>query len=134
MRIEKTTRELYPFNELDDDVKQKAIENLYDLNVDFDFENMEQVKNANKKSGMYFFSKPTMRFFNSIIETELMEGGFFITSERYKLGLAKRYTIRQVTNEQGHIASKSDFQEFKTIDRAIKQVEILQLELLASIE
>jgi hypothetical protein len=37
MRIETTTRTLYFFNELSDKAKQKAIEKLYDINVDFEW-------------------------------------------------------------------------------------------------
>jgi len=34
MRIEKTERKLYSFNELSDESKEKAVELVYDLNID----------------------------------------------------------------------------------------------------
>lgn len=37
MRIETITRKLYPFDELSEDAKDKAIESLYDTNVHFDW-------------------------------------------------------------------------------------------------
>lgn len=37
MRIKVTKTEVYKFDELPEDVKDKAIENLYDINVDFDW-------------------------------------------------------------------------------------------------
>lgn len=37
MRTETTTRTLYLFNELSDKAKQKAIEKLWDINVDYDW-------------------------------------------------------------------------------------------------
>lgn len=37
MRIETKTRTLYNFDELPDDIKKKAIEKLYDINVDHDW-------------------------------------------------------------------------------------------------
>jgi len=35
MRIETITRELFKFEELPEDIKDKAVENLYDINVDY---------------------------------------------------------------------------------------------------
>ena len=37
MRIETTTRELFTFEELLEDIKDKAVENLYDLNVNYEW-------------------------------------------------------------------------------------------------
>ncbi len=37
MRIETTTRELYPFDELSDEAKEKAIEKLWDINIDYEW-------------------------------------------------------------------------------------------------
>ena len=96
----------------------------------FQFENMEQIKEANRKNGHYWFSPGTMQFFNSIVESELLEGGFFITSEKFKKDSPKRYTIRQITNNKGQIKTAGKFQDFKTLQSARKGVEKLQLELL----
>jgi len=37
MRVETVKRELYKFDELSDEAKEKAIEKLYDINVNFDW-------------------------------------------------------------------------------------------------
>lgn len=48
MRTETTTRTLYKFNELPEDVKDKVVEKLYDINVDSSFwyeSTLEDAKN-----------------------------------------------------------------------------------------
>ena len=96
----------------------------------FNFENMEQVKQANKRYGRYWFSPETMSFFNSIIETSLLDEGFFVTSERYDLEDPKRYTIRKVKNVSGHIITIGRFKEFKSLKKALEKVHELQMEVL----
>ena len=82
------------------------------------FQTIAQVREANKKSEQYWFSKDTMKFFNCTIESELYRGGFFITSERMELGMPKEYTIRRVTNEKGNIETVGNFQQFSTLGKA----------------
>lgn len=45
---------------------------------------ISDVKREHAAAGGYFFSRDTMRFFNSRIESELYNGGWFVTSERFE--------------------------------------------------
>ena len=64
---------------------------------------MNDVKAFNKEKGFYFFSKATMQFFNSRIETGLLHGGFFITSEQREVFTKRRYLIRKLNYQTGNI-------------------------------
>ena len=56
------------------------------------------VKKANKEAGSFFFDRKTMSFFNSKIESGLLKGKFFITSEQH--GEHERaYTVREVQDD-----------------------------------
>ena len=75
-----------------------------------------EVKEANKKEGHHFFSKDTMNFFNSKIESKLYQDKYFITSEKYDNG-PRLYSIRK-GQESGIICTVGNFQRFKTIEEA----------------
>jgi hypothetical protein len=40
------------------------------------------VRFHNDRNGFYWFSQETMKFFGSKIESSLLKGGYFITSEK----------------------------------------------------
>ena len=46
---------------------------------------MADVKQANKDAGYYFFSRDTMRFFGTRIESTLYKNNTFITSDYTKM-------------------------------------------------
>jgi hypothetical protein len=57
---------------------------------------MQALQQQNKAIGRYFFSKDTMRFFASRIASDLLDYGYFITSEKRGFDDKKRqYKIRQ---------------------------------------
>ena len=73
---------------------------------------MADVKTLNKECGNHFFDRDTKRFFKSTIETTLLKGGYFITSESqssYTTG--RRYTVRKVDYLDGSIHTVGEFQE-----------------------
>lgn len=78
------------------------------------FENMGQVKKAHK----LWFSPDTMRFFRSIVETDLVKGQYFITSERQKNEENKKYTIRKADNISVRTIGK--FQQYTSLAEAEK--------------
>src|SRR5690625_3138191 len=45
---------------------------------------MSEVKRLHKEAGGHFFDAGAMRCFNSRIESELYNGGWFVTSERFE--------------------------------------------------
>jgi hypothetical protein len=78
-----------------------------------------EVKARNKASGQYFFSRDTMRFFNSRVMGGLQRGRYFITSERYDDYRPARYTVRTFDNlETCHVRTLGEFQGFGTIEDA----------------
>jgi hypothetical protein len=89
------------------------------------FKTLAEVKAANKANGNHWFERSTMRFFNSVIESRLMDGGFFITSERMELEFPKLYTVRRA-DENGLIETIGRFQEYPDIELARNAVRIEQ--------
>jgi hypothetical protein len=79
--------------------------------------NMAEVKAANKLAGQYWFSPATMQFFDSKIETELINGKYFITSEQGPHQLARHYTIR-VVNDDATIDTVGEFQAYSSLSVA----------------
>lgn len=86
------------------------------------FESMQDVKNANKALGQHFFSAETMRFFSSRIPTALIDGRFFVTSEKYLsptgADAPRLYTAREAT-PNGDILTLGEFQQFETLAEAL---------------
>ena len=68
------------------------------------------IKRNNKKAGLHFFCKETMRFFNSRIETALYKDNTFITSEQFDYKSPRGYTIRKAVD-----CGKSYFESKKLI-------------------
>ncbi len=61
------------------------------------FKSMSEVVQANTAAGYFFFAKETMTRFGSKVETPLMNGKYFITSETLGYSTGKRgFAIREV--------------------------------------
>lgn len=60
------------------------------------FATLAEFKAAHKAAGGHFFSRGAMRFFESRIESGLLKGGYFITSESYGDGSPRFYQVRQI--------------------------------------
>jgi hypothetical protein len=63
---------------------------------------ISELKEKNKAIGNYFFSKNTMKFFNSKIESAILKSKYFITSEDNWDGSKREFTIREF-KETGEI-------------------------------
>lgn len=83
--------------------------------------------NELRKQKPLFFSAGAMKFFNSVIETEIQFHNLFITSERQD-DQPKRYTIRIVlysdlpNSADIWITRIGDFQQYKTLKAAQKDL------------
>ena len=94
------------------------------------YASIADIRQQNKRAGGHWFSKDTMRFFNSKIESRKpIDGRFFISSEQYedrRSGRrdARSYTVR-VIDENGNIDTVGDFRGFKTKAAAIKAAKAL---------
>lgn len=82
-------------------------------------ENMKEAKAISKANGGHFFDAQAMRFFNSKIESELIGGRYFITSERFEIDYPKMYTIRQISETGQILDDLGEFQEFDTLHGAL---------------
>jgi len=85
------------------------------------FTTIAEIKTLNKKNGYHFFSKDTMRFFNSKTHRGVYGGRYFITSEQFVSTSGARrprmYTIRKA-HPDGAIDTVDTFQQFSHIDQA----------------
>lgn len=87
--------------------------------------NMADVKRHNKAKGFHFFSKGTMGFFYSRIESNLVNGQYFVTSEQFETELdsfPRLYTVRKYDKTTGRISTHGDFQQFKTCNEALDSI------------
>ena len=85
------------------------------------FTSISEIKQANRDGGYHFFSKDTMKFFNSKTHRGVYGGRYFITSEQY-ISLRgvrndRKYTIRKA-HKDGAIDTVDTFQQFATLQQA----------------
>lgn len=73
-----------------------------------------------KKSGehKHFFDKETMKFWNSNIETNLIDDKYFITSEDNFNREKRLYTIREFKDDYSDVSNICGFQSFDNIEDA----------------
>ncbi len=98
----------------EDDIK-KALDNEKEGTMTY--ANLREVLDANDAAGQHFFDADTMEFFNSKLESDLIDGRFFITSERFDSNTAKQYTIR-AAQDDGAIVTLGDFGQYQTLQDA----------------
>ena len=89
------------------------------------YEHMRDVVRANKAAGKFFFSPGAMQFFHCRIESALIRGRYFITSEqmeeheymdaqgRMQPPTERRYTVRYAQDD-GSIESITPHMQFTT--------------------
>jgi hypothetical protein len=84
------------------------------------FNNITEIKKANKENGQHFFDKETLAFFGSKVYPELytVQGRqFFITSEDNFNRTKKGFTIREAM-PNGDIETLGEFLQFETKELA----------------
>jgi len=74
------------------------------------FKSMTDIRHSHPGN---WFDKGTMQWFNSRIESKVIYGRFFISSEQYDDETPRLYTIRYAT-DQGDIETLGEFQDYKT--------------------
>ncbi len=80
--------------------------------------NINNIKQANREAGFYFFSPDSMRFFDSRVLPTVYGGRFFITSERSGFDDPTRtYTVREFMPD-GSIETVGEFNGHATIPLA----------------
>lgn len=79
----------------------------------------------------YFFSKDTMRFFNSRLPQSAYEKdglAYFVTSEKFNHETARKYTIRKCDLKTGGINTVGDFQAYNSRAKAMAGIKNLLIE------
>jgi len=91
------------------------------------WKSIQDVIAANRQIGHHWFDGSTMRFFESTIETGILRGCYFITSET---GPSRQtlYSIRVVRNN-GAIGTIGNFNSHETVDDAKEALRQHLLEL-----
>jgi len=85
------------------------------------FNNITEVKKANKENGQHFFDRNTLAFFGSKVYPDLYTVAgrqFFVTSEDNFNRTEKGYTIREAMPD-GDIETISEFLQYATKEQAI---------------
>ena len=85
------------------------------------FNNITEVKKANKENGQHFFDRNTLAFFGSKVYPDLYTVAgrqFFVTSEDNFNRTEKGYTIREAMPD-GDIETIGDFLQYATKEQAI---------------
>jgi len=86
------------------------------------FDTLDDVINLNHSTDHHFFDPDTMRFFDSRIESPLMRGRFFVTSERGP-HMARAFTVR-CAGDDGDIGSVgAGFMGYETRAEAVEWIE-----------
>lgn len=95
------------------------------------FKTVAEIKQANREAGQHFFSPDTLRFFRSRIESDVLGGRLFITSEQFVASTGeadpRRYTVRVANDDASSINTVHGFQEFDSLEEAHEAI----VELLA---
>ena len=80
------------------------------------YTNLADVKATNRLAGQHWFDPESMEFFKSKIETELIDGRYFISSEQSPWG-PRAYSIR-IADENGEIDTVGEFMGHETLKLA----------------
>lgn len=92
------------------------------------FKTIADVKRRNDSSGKHWFSTSSMRFFRSAVESKLLHGRYFVSSEQFvdSEGSAdpRLYTVRFVDDEAS-IETIGDFQGHPTLAAALSAIAAL---------
>ena len=77
------------------------------------YKTIAEINAKNKEAGFCWFEKEAMAFFSSKIESDVMYGHFFITSEKCGEGHPRLFSVRYADID-GDIRTMGKFQGHKT--------------------
>ncbi len=89
------------------------------------FNTINDIQKLNVDKGQHFFDEAAMTFFDSIIESGVINGNLFITSECFEKGL-RLFTIRYARDD-GTIGTVGEFQRFATLLEAVTAAELMSI-------
>lgn len=80
------------------------------------YQSIEEIQSANRDAGQFWFTPGTMAFFRTRIESEVIAGYWFITSEEGPIG-ERRFSIR-VADDQGMVDTVGQFMGYDSAQAA----------------
>ncbi len=86
------------------------------------FASVSEIAALNQSIGHHWFSKATMKFFNSKTYGSVHHGRYFISSEKFNSDSQRRFTIR-VVQPDGSIDTVGEFQAYTTYKAAWKALD-----------
>ena len=90
------------------------------------YSTITEIKKANRNAGQYWFSKDTLRFFDSRVEPKVYGGRLFISSEQFHgsdgYSDPRKYTIR-LCDDEGHIQTVGDFQDHDDLEEVKEAIQ-----------
>jgi len=84
-------------------------------------ETIAQLKALNEKNGGCWFGASEMRFFGTRIESGIIRGRFFITSEQRESDTPRKFSVRSF-DAQGDVDTVGEFHAYGTKDEAIAAI------------
>jgi hypothetical protein len=81
------------------------------------FKTLAHFKAVNAETGRHFFERGAMKFFKSRIESGLIAGRYFITSEQFDENSQRKFSVRRA-EEDGSVKTVPEFQAFSSIEDA----------------
>lgn len=85
------------------------------------YPNLLAVVKANDEAGRHWFEDDTMQFFKTRLESNLIDGLYFISSERGPYG-PRAFSVR-MADEDAHIQTVGDFMAYSTLEDAKTALE-----------
>ncbi len=85
------------------------------------YDNLNAVVKANDEAGQHWFDADAMEFFKSRLESDLIDGRYFISSERGP-HFPRAFSIR-MADEDAHIQTVGDFMAYETLKDAETALE-----------
>lgn len=85
------------------------------------YANLHDVMEANDQAGRHWFEDDAMQFFKTRLESDLIDGRYFITSEHGPHG-PRAFSVR-MADEDAHIQTIGNFMGYKTLKRAMTALE-----------
>ena len=82
------------------------------------FANMDELVAANQAAGNHWFDPATLTYFRGRIETILIDGRWFVSSEQQGEGQPRRYTIRAAAAD-ATISTIGEFGQYETLAEAL---------------
>ncbi len=90
------------------------------------YDTIADMATANRTAGNHWFDRDTLEWFGSKIETDVLYGRYFVSSEQDQHGAwggERRYTIR-MCDDRGAVHSLGQFGEYNTLPAAVHALQL----------